>query len=57
MLFYAKTNACCGFVQNKHQQMVLDAISSRELLVGFLYRVALVFSHTAMVHVSYCTAC
>jgi hypothetical protein len=29
MMFYAKTNTCCGSVQNKHQHMVLYAISSQ----------------------------
>jgi hypothetical protein len=26
--FYVKTNTCCGSVQNKHQHMVLYALSS-----------------------------
>jgi hypothetical protein len=28
MVFYAKINTYCDFVQNKHQQVMLDAISS-----------------------------
>jgi hypothetical protein len=28
MVFYAKTNTCYGSLQNKHQQVMLDAICS-----------------------------